>query len=101
LSACSAARSLLVRNKREPLELSFVHVFRCNVRAGERSVDRQQERHNAAAARRGGIVDIRRGLLRALRNTGIIVIYQTPDLRVRWTQNIPLGWGDVAGKTDG
>lgn len=46
-------------------------------------------------------MDVRRGLLRALRNTGIIVIYQTPDMRVRWTQNIPLGWGDVAGKTDG
>jgi two-component sensor histidine kinase len=48
-------------------------------------------------------VDVRRGLLRALRNTGIIVIYQTPDLRVRWAQNIPEGWaqGDVAGRTDG
>ena len=43
-------------------------------------------------------------MLRALRNTGIIVIYQTPDLRVRWAQNIPPGWGtdlDIVGKSDG
>ena len=43
-------------------------------------------------------------MLRALRNTGIIVIYQTPDLRVRWAQNVPPGWGsdaDIIGKTDG
>lgn len=47
-------------------------------------------------------MELRRGLLRALRNTGIIVIYQTPDLRVRWGQNIPAEWagGDLAGKTD-
>lgn len=47
-------------------------------------------------------MELRRGLLRALRNTGIIVIYQTPDLRVLWAQNIPTGWGegDVSGKTD-
>lgn len=43
-------------------------------------------------------------MLRALRNTGIIVIYQTPDLRVRWAQNVPPGWGSgsgIIGKTDG
>ena len=42
-------------------------------------------------------------MLRALRNTGIIVIYQTPDLHVRWAQNVPPGWadGDIVGKTDG
>ena len=42
-------------------------------------------------------------MLRALRNTGIIVIYQTLDLRVRWAQNIPSGWSedDIVGKTDG
>ena len=42
--------------------------------------------------------------MRALRNTGIIVIYQTPDLRVRWAQNVPANWGsdtDIIGKTDG
>lgn len=41
--------------------------------------------------------------MRALRNTGIIVIYQTPDLKVLWAQNIPAGWGDgdVTGLTDG
>ncbi|MBI1621421.1 sensor histidine kinase [Aquamicrobium zhengzhouense] len=48
-------------------------------------------------------MEVRRGLLRALRNTGIIVIYQTPDLRVRWAQNIPEKWssGDVSGRSDG
>lgn len=41
-------------------------------------------------------------MLRALRNTGIIVIYQTTDLRVRWGQNVPAEWSadDIAGKTD-
>lgn len=41
-------------------------------------------------------------MLRALRNTGIIVIYQTPDLRVQWAQNVPAEWSadDIAGKTD-
>lgn len=50
----------------------------------------------------GGTVQLRRGLLRALRNTGIIVIYQTPDLSVLWAQNVPAGWsqGDILGKTD-
>lgn len=43
-------------------------------------------------------------MLRALRNTGIIVIYQATDLRVSWAQNVPSGWaadGDIVGKTDG
>ncbi len=41
-------------------------------------------------------------MLRALRNTGIIVIYQTPDLHVLWGQNVPPEWsdGDILGKTD-
>src|SRR5690606_4903857 len=43
-----------------------------------------------------------RGLLRALRNIGITVFCQTPDLRVVWGQNVPLTWsgGDISGKTD-
>ena len=47
-------------------------------------------------------MQLRRGLLRALRNTGIIVIYQTSDLRVLWAQNVPAEWseGDVVGKVD-
>ena len=42
-------------------------------------------------------------MLRALRNTGIVVIYQTPDLAVLWAQNVPAEWsqGDIIGKTDG
>lgn len=41
-------------------------------------------------------------MLRALRNTGIIVIYQTPDMRVLWAQNVPAEWSedDIFGKTD-
>ncbi|HRP78154.1 MAG TPA: HWE histidine kinase domain-containing protein [Aquamicrobium sp.] len=41
-------------------------------------------------------------MLRALRNTGIIVIYQTRDMRVLWGQNVPAHWsgGDILGKTD-
>ncbi len=47
-------------------------------------------------------MQLRRGLLRALRNTGIIVIYQTPDGRVLWGQNVPDAWSvdDIVGKTD-
>ncbi|SFJ29620.1 Two-component sensor histidine kinase, contains HisKA and HATPase domains [Aquamicrobium aerolatum DSM 21857] len=43
-----------------------------------------------------------RGLLRALRNTGITVFYQTPDLKVVWGQNIPENWldGRIEGKVD-
>jgi len=42
-------------------------------------------------------------LLRALRNTGIVVIYQTPDMRVLWGQNVPEEWadGDILGSEDG
>lgn len=47
-------------------------------------------------------MQLRRGLLRALRNTGIVVIYQTPDMRVLWAQNVPEEWGggDILGKDD-
>ena len=48
-------------------------------------------------------MEVRRGLLRALLNTGIIVIYQTPDMRVLWAQNVPAEWaggGDISGMTD-
>ena len=47
-------------------------------------------------------IELGRGLLRALRNTGIVVFYQTPDLRVVWGQNIPVQWsdGDLSGQTD-
>lgn len=46
--------------------------------------------------------ELGRGLVRALRNTGIIVFYQTPDLKVQWAQNVPRWWGDgdIAGMTD-
>ncbi len=56
----------------------------------------------AGSTGRGVKVQLRRGLLRALRNTGIIVIYQTPDLKVLWGQNVPQEWsdGDIFGKTD-
>lgn len=42
------------------------------------------------------------GILRALRNTGITVFYQTPDLVVVWGHNVPSTWagGDVVGRTD-
>jgi two-component sensor histidine kinase len=47
-------------------------------------------------------IELGRGLLRALRNTGIIVFYQTSDLKVLWGQNIPQNWGGgiIVGKTD-
>lgn len=47
-------------------------------------------------------VELGRGLLRALRNTGIIVFYQTPDLQVAWGQNVPPHWagGDIVGRSD-
>lgn len=47
-------------------------------------------------------IDLGRGLLRALRNTGIVVFYQTTDLRVVWAQNVPAGWagGDIVARTD-
>ncbi|MEO3389269.1 HWE histidine kinase domain-containing protein [Mesorhizobium sp. CAU 1741] len=42
-------------------------------------------------------------MLRALRNTGIIVFYQSADLSVVWGQNIPSAWGGdaIVGQTDG
>ncbi|MEP9372909.1 HWE histidine kinase domain-containing protein [Mesorhizobium sp. KR1-2] len=50
----------------------------------------------------GGIPDLGRALVHALRNTGILVLYQDQDLRVLWAQNVPKAWaaGDVTGKTD-
>ncbi|TKT75303.1 PAS domain-containing sensor histidine kinase [Aquamicrobium sp. LC103] len=49
-----------------------------------------------------GTVEVGRSLVRALRNTGIIVIYQNVDLDVTWAQNVPLAWssGDLRGQTD-
>lgn len=41
-------------------------------------------------------LELRRGLLRALRNTGIIVIYQAVDLTVLWAQNVPRAWSSEA-----
>ena len=48
-------------------------------------------------------MELRRGLLRALRNTRIVVIYQRGDLSALWAQNLPEGWaqnGDILGKVD-
>jgi len=47
-------------------------------------------------------VEIRRSLMRALSNTGISVLYQDLDLRIIWSQNVPLAWSDadLLGKTD-
>lgn len=44
-----------------------------------------------------------RSLLRALRNTDIVVYYQTADFRIVWAQNIPRGWaeGEVVNLTEG
>lgn len=39
-----------------------------------------------------GDAEIAFGLLRALRNTAVSVIYQNPDLRVIWAQNVPAAW---------
>lgn len=49
-----------------------------------------------------GTVELGRSLLRALSNTGISVLYQDPELRVVWSQNVPAAWssGDLIGKTD-
>jgi two-component sensor histidine kinase len=43
-----------------------------------------------------------RSLMRALRHTGISLIYQDLALRVLWAQNVPQSWGerDLAGMTD-
>jgi two-component sensor histidine kinase len=42
------------------------------------------------------------GLLRALSNTAVSVLYQHPDMRVIWAQNVPLAWSSVSiiGMTD-
>lgn len=47
-------------------------------------------------------VELGRSLLRALNNTGISVLYQDPQLRVLWAQNVPPSWstGDLFGATD-
>lgn len=42
------------------------------------------------------------GLLHALRNTAVSVLYQHPDLRVVWAQNVPPAWSSdsTVGKCD-
>ncbi len=42
------------------------------------------------------------GLLRALRNTAVSVIYQDLDLKVIWAENVPEAWssGSIVGLTD-
>jgi two-component sensor histidine kinase len=47
-------------------------------------------------------IELGRSLLRALRNTGIIVIYQNHALEVLWSQNVPEDWSDtpITGRTD-
>lgn len=43
------------------------------------------------------------GLLRALRNTAVSVVYQHADLHVIWAQNVPAAWssGSIVGLSDG
>jgi len=43
-----------------------------------------------------------RSLMRALRHTGISLIYQDPDLKTVWAQNVPAIWsaGSIVGLTD-
>ncbi len=55
------------------------------------------------ASDQNSVPDIGRSLLHALRNTGISVVYQDPDLRILWAQNLPKSWTteDVTGKRDG
>lgn len=47
-------------------------------------------------------VELGRSLLRALRNTGITVLYQDLALKVVWARNVPAVWapGDITGLTD-
>ena len=49
-----------------------------------------------------GNLELSRSLMRALRHTGISLLYQDPSLRVVWAQNIPHSWSsrDVTGMTD-
>lgn len=46
--------------------------------------------------------ELGRSLLHALRNTGIVVLYQSTDLRVVWSRNVPPAWSatDLTGLTD-
>jgi two-component sensor histidine kinase len=47
-------------------------------------------------------IELSRSLARALRHTGISLIYQDPSLKVVWAQNVPSSWSDrdLAGLTD-
>jgi two-component sensor histidine kinase len=47
-------------------------------------------------------IELSRSLMRALRHTGISLIYQDPSLKVVWAQNVPPSWSDrdLAGLTD-
>ena len=49
-----------------------------------------------------GSVELSRSLMRALRHTGISLIYQDMALRVVWAQNVPAAWTDrdLSGLTD-
>jgi two-component sensor histidine kinase len=49
-----------------------------------------------------GNLELSRSLMRALRHTGISLIYQDRSLRVVWAQNVPPPWSsrDVTGLTD-
>ena len=49
-----------------------------------------------------GNVELSRSMMRALRHTGISLIYQDRSLRVVWAQNVPHSWTgrDVRGMTD-
>jgi two-component sensor histidine kinase len=49
-----------------------------------------------------GNVELSRSLMRALRHTGISLIYQDRSLRVVWAQNVPHSWSsrDVTGLAD-
>jgi two-component sensor histidine kinase len=49
-----------------------------------------------------GNVELNRSLMRALRHTGISLIYQDRSLHVVWAQNLPHSWSsrDVTGMTD-
>src|SRR5262249_47470154 len=42
------------------------------------------------------------GLFKALRHTGVTIVYQDPELRTVWAENVPRAWaeGDVSGLTD-
>ncbi|MBX3584813.1 MAG: sensor histidine kinase [Rhizobiaceae bacterium] len=46
--------------------------------------------------------DVAFSMLSALRNTAVSVLYQNPELRVTWAQNIPASWstGSVIGLSD-